>query len=109
MARGFELVHPELLSFMDQIRLFASATVVAGEGGSGLHGTVFSEQGAVTLELRPPSYNALGQPAIALLQRHTFASVTGVLAPALGEEGDPWGPWTLGLEEVEKRLAELGL
>ena len=108
-ARGFELIRPELLSFKDQVRLFAGAEVVAGEGGSGLHGVIFSAEGSVTLELRPASYKMLAQPAIAILQRQTFASVMGVDAVDEGQEGQAWPPWTLELEALEERLAELEL
>jgi capsular polysaccharide biosynthesis protein len=108
-ARGFELIRPELLPFMDQVRLFADAGVVAGEAGSGLHGTIFSAAGIVTLELRPSSFNVLGQPAIAILQRHTFASVTGTDVVDPDEADRPWGPWTIELEALEERLEELEL
>ena len=107
--RGFELVRPEQMPFMDQVRMFANAAVVAGEGGSGLHGTVFSPAGLITLELRPASYGMLGQPAIAILGRHTFASVIG---EDIIDPDDPkrsWPPWSLGLDAVEERLVELDL
>jgi capsular polysaccharide biosynthesis protein len=107
--RGFELVRPELMPFMDQVRMFANAAVVAGEGGSGLHGTVFSPAGLITLELRPASYGMLGQPAIAILQRHIFASAVGTDIIDSDDPKRSWPPWSLEVEAVEERLDELDL
>ncbi|SDX72595.1 Protein of unknown function [Allochromatium warmingii] len=39
---GFDIVSPEDLSFQDQLKVFASAKILAGEAGSGLHNVVFS-------------------------------------------------------------------
>jgi glycosyl transferase family 61 len=104
-ARGFDPVAPERLPFLDQVRLFAGAAIVAGEAGSALHGTVFSKPGTTTIELRPATYHVQGQPAIAVLRGHVFTSVTGA---------QPGGrmsrePWTLDPGAVERRLGELGI
>jgi hypothetical protein len=40
-ARGYEIVEPELLPFVDQIRIFAEAELVVGLGGAGLFNTIF--------------------------------------------------------------------
>jgi len=50
--RGFELVSPESLSIADQVRLFATSRVIAGEYGSGLHGGIFAPAGATIIALR---------------------------------------------------------
>ena len=42
---GFEIVEPQNYPFVDQIRLFASASAVAGETGSGMHNAVFCAPG----------------------------------------------------------------
>ncbi len=42
---GLTVVRPEQLSWVEQIRLFASARVVVGEFGSGMHNTIFSPAG----------------------------------------------------------------
>lgn len=104
-SRGFESVRPERLPFLEQVRLFASAEIAAGEAGSGLHGTIFSPPGTKTLELRPATYDAPGQPAIAVLMGHWFASVQG---PQAGSHRMSHEPWTLDPELVERRLTELG-
>jgi Glycosyltransferase 61 len=104
-ARGFEPVPPEQLPFVDQVRLFAGAELVAGEAGSALHGTVFSKPGTTTIELRPETYHVQGQPAIAVLRGHTFTSVKGAQRGGrMSRE-----PWALDLDSVARRLEELGV
>lgn len=44
-ARGFAVVHPETLSWPQQIATFAQASVVVGEFGSGLHNALMSPPG----------------------------------------------------------------
>jgi len=50
--RGFSPVSPETLSIPEQVALFAGATMLAGEYGSGLHGAVYSAPGTAICGLR---------------------------------------------------------
>lgn len=50
--RGFEIVSPELLPMGEQWRLLRSATVLAGEYGSALHGSMFCPPGLLVIALR---------------------------------------------------------
>lgn len=50
---GFMIVHPEELLWVDQVRLFSRAKIVAGESGSALHNTIFSNENTVVLCIRP--------------------------------------------------------
>lgn len=54
IARGFEIVQPETLSFPDQIELFRSANCILGEHGSGMHGAVLADPGTVVAVVRSP-------------------------------------------------------
>jgi len=56
-AAGYEIVSPETLAIPEQIALFASATQVIGEYGSGLHSSVFSPPGTVVMALRGTSHH----------------------------------------------------
>lgn len=47
MARGFEIVQPEELSFPEQVELFRSASCILGEHGSGMHAAVFADPGTI--------------------------------------------------------------
>jgi capsular polysaccharide biosynthesis protein len=51
-AAGLELVHPESLSLLEQVRLFGEASVLVGEYGSALHGSLFSAPGTTVCNLR---------------------------------------------------------
>ncbi len=52
-ARGFELVRPQTLKWVDQVRLFAQASHIVGPMGSGLANALFSPPGARLLTLAP--------------------------------------------------------
>ena len=49
---GLAVILPETLSLTDQIALFASAEMIAGEYGSALHNTIFAGAGAAVCALR---------------------------------------------------------
>ena len=49
---GLTIVHPQHLGLLDQVRLFQGASMVVGEYGSALHGTMFSPPGAIVCALR---------------------------------------------------------
>jgi hypothetical protein len=57
-AAGLELVYPESLPLLDQVRLFGQASVIVGEYGSALHGSLFSLPGTTVCSLR----GSLGHP-----------------------------------------------
>jgi capsular polysaccharide biosynthesis protein len=49
---GFEMVFPETLSFIDQVRLFGQASQIVGEYGSALHNVIFSAPAVPVCALR---------------------------------------------------------
>ena len=49
---GLAVMRPEKLSLTEQIALFASAEIIAGEYGSALHNTIFAGAGAAVCALR---------------------------------------------------------
>jgi len=51
---GFEVVRPEQLSLMEQIRTFQSANIICGVFGAGLANVIFSHSGTSLLELHEP-------------------------------------------------------
>ena len=71
-AAGLEFVYPEGLPLIDQVRLFGEASMIVGEYGSALHGSLFSLPGTTVCALRGsldhPGFiqsafgHALGQP-----------------------------------------------
>jgi capsular polysaccharide biosynthesis protein len=53
--RGFEIVDPGELSVVEQIRVFASASVIVSAHGAALANLVFATPGTPVIELFPPS------------------------------------------------------
>jgi capsular polysaccharide biosynthesis protein len=49
---GFEVVHPENMSFKKQVRLFSSVSVLAGLHGAGLTNMMFMRTGGIVFEIR---------------------------------------------------------
>ena len=48
---GFQVVYPETLSIVEQVRLFAQASAVVGAFGSGILNTIFAKPDALVLEI----------------------------------------------------------
>lgn len=64
---GFTVVRPEELTLPDQVRLFATASVVAGYAGSGLINTVFSTGPATRIVFASRSYWATNEYHVAAM------------------------------------------
>ena len=48
---GFAVVHPQLLTFVEQVRVFDKARLIVGEYGSGMLNSVFTRTGATVVSL----------------------------------------------------------
>ena len=105
-AMGLTIVRPETLPWTEQVRIFASARLIVGEYGSGLHNTFFSPAGA-----RVVSLNVMGnvQSSIA----NSFKQDVGYL---LDPDGQPrrytidWTvaqTYTIDLDDYRRRVAPL--
>jgi hypothetical protein len=53
LAAGFDIVRPAKMGFREQIELFASAAVIAGNHGSAFTNMVFANPGAQIIDLMP--------------------------------------------------------
>jgi capsular polysaccharide biosynthesis protein len=53
---GFEVLYAEGVPWLEQVRRFAAAEVIAGLHGAGLANLVFAPPDATLLELFPPDY-----------------------------------------------------
>ena len=100
VSAGFELVHPERLSLLDQIALFRRATHVVGEYGSGLHSTIFGSEELRCYALRG---NAIAPGFVQSGLAHEFHQIIGyAFAPADAHAVD----YTFGIDPQD---FELGL
>jgi capsular polysaccharide biosynthesis protein len=48
---GFRVIHPEMYSFSEQVRVFSRATRVIGPSGSGMLNSVFAQEGSRVVDL----------------------------------------------------------
>lgn len=74
-AANIQAVHPERLSWADQIAMFRQARVIVGEFGSGMHNAIFAEPGTRVICLGFMNYV---QSTIAAFRKHRF----GLIAPS---------------------------
>lgn len=100
---GFLVVHPQTLSFTEQVDLVAHARVLAGPGGSALHLSAFAPESTVVLELadgRGRDRPVLTQELVchAVGQRLGFVPLTG--------QGDETG-WRHDVGRLRQELTAL--
>ena len=50
-SRGFEIIHPQEMSWTEQVAMFANADFIVGEYGSGLHNALFARPGTCVLSI----------------------------------------------------------
>ena len=100
VERGFAVVSPETLPLAEQVALFTGASLIAGEYGSALHGSVFSAPGTVTCGLRGnvrhPSFIQSGIGG-ALRQRSGY-----VLGDAPGQDVEQ--RFSIDLDDFERAI-----
>jgi capsular polysaccharide biosynthesis protein len=72
---GFEIVQPEKLSQVDQVRLFAETAVLAGYHGAGNHNVLFMNEGTKLIEILNPALfdHGVARTAACLGIEHWYA------------------------------------
>jgi capsular polysaccharide biosynthesis protein len=80
--RGFAVLHPEQMSFADQIRAVAGADIVAGVDGSALHLSAFMRPRTRMLVLET-------QRRLNILHLNALMEVETIAVPALQSANDP--------------------
>ncbi|CAN5236880.1 hypothetical protein BH09ACT12_BH09ACT12_33920 [soil metagenome] len=83
-AAGFDVVAPESLSILDQLRLAAGASVLAGSAGTALHLSAFAPAGVRVLELgddRSPDVQVPHQLVVDAAREHPSAFVPYDVTP----------------------------
>lgn len=90
---GFEIVRPETMPLVEQIRLFASARAIMGECGSALNNAVFSHPGTHVAAIQNAEHPDHLQAQIAYLKGQTISY-------ALGEPAGPHGAFHVPLTYV---------
>lgn len=88
---GFKIVHSELLSFHEQVNLFASASLVLGPHGAGLSNLVFMKPESKVIELAWAGqaiqcFEVLAFHSGISFERFTFGHESRTSSPPLREE-----------------------
>jgi capsular polysaccharide biosynthesis protein len=77
----FDIVSPEKLSFIDQIKLFAGASVIAGAHGAGFANMIFAPKGTSLVELIGPRLSdsewSMGYVRLAALAGQSVTRIVG--------------------------------
>jgi capsular polysaccharide biosynthesis protein len=101
-ARGYEVVEPELLSFPDQVRLFAEAELVVGLGGAALFNIVFSPPTTRVLSIESSAVFAHNHACLFGALGHPFAFIFGRQDPE--DETPVQKRWTVDVEGVMRAV-----
>ena len=107
VQNGFSIVQPELLSFEEQVRIFAKAKVVVGIGGAAMFNTVFSNPGTKVVSIE-------GTRIFIINHARMFASLGLDYGFIIGQERQehgrfPHNPWSVDAASVFAHLKRLGV
>jgi hypothetical protein len=97
-GRGFTVLHPERMSFSDQIRTAATADILAGVDGSALHLSAFMRPGARVLVLETRRRRNV-------LKLNALMQVETVAVPATRKAG---GAYAIDPAQLDATLDNLG-
>ena len=84
-AKGFELIHPQELSIEEQVSIFSETAILAGEGGSALHNSVFCSEDTVIINLQSGRQNHFIQAGLCAWYNQQSIYVFGKT------DNDEWG------------------
>ncbi len=103
-ARGYEIVEPELVSFPDQIRLFAEADLVVGLGGAALFNTIFSPPSTRVVSIESSTAFAHDNACLFGALGHPFGFIFGAQDPE--DETPVQKRWTVDVRGVMRALKQ---
>jgi capsular polysaccharide biosynthesis protein len=106
-ARGFEIVLPESLSFLEQVNLFSAAGIIVGPHGAGFANVVFANAGTRILELFHPDHCIDLYEGLCSHQGCPYQGLVGE-----GERGafasEQLGPYVISPEAIVESLRRWG-
>jgi capsular polysaccharide biosynthesis protein len=101
---GFEVIHPERVSLVQQIRAFEEAEAVVAPHGAGITNVLFSERLAL-LELVPPRYVNRCYERLAQAAGHDYRYLMGAEAPSRRPPRER--PFSVPLDAVAQSIRDL--
>lgn len=99
---GFEVVGPEKLSPVDQIKLFSSASVIIGAGGSALFNTVFCNPGTKLVDIEAEPHWVGGHSRLFKSRGLEFGIFEGT--PEIHDFSTPHIPFSVDVPKLRRRL-----
>ncbi len=105
--RGFKVIHPETLTFEQQVALFASASLIAGPSGSGMLNSAFASPGTRVIDLESFHFTVRQHAKLYASSQKEYGFVFGM---TLDEIGRPLHnrSWHLKLEDFNAALDLFG-
>jgi len=103
--RGFKIVDPEGMSFVEQVRLFSQAQVVIGQMGAAMTNTLFCRPTAATVYLAPSGWIEPFYFDLAMARGHDYRVLFG---PVTDPESPPHqSDFTIALDALEASIDRL--
>jgi hypothetical protein len=103
-ARGYEIVEPELLTFPQQIRLFAGADLVAGLGGAGMFNVVFCSPGTRVVSIESSAVFVHSHSSLFGALGHRFGIIFG--RQDVEDQTPVQKRWTIDVEGAVRALSQ---
>lgn len=103
--RDFEVFFPENHSLAEQARIFAGASVIVGEEGSGLHNSLFMAPGTTVVCLRGEKNHSMIQSTMCRAQGQYIAHIFGEIDDE--EDRNRQSSFRIELDAVEKAYTAL--
>jgi capsular polysaccharide biosynthesis protein len=101
-AHGFKIIHPQELSFREQVNYFRNARIIAGPSGSAMYNCVFSKKTVKKLILTNTNFIKLSD---ILINTSTGGNITYFIGDLI-ERGKPGNRtnWFVNTKQLEKFL-----
>ncbi len=106
---GFEIVAPERLTVMEQIRLFASCAIVAGKSGAAMANVGFCDPGTRVFEIQPEAFVEGWIRAACMLFGHEWQVFFATCVTRPESEHSRAGALEFSVDIAEMRAAIKGL
>ena len=102
-AQGFEIIHPEKMSILEQITTFASCRMVIGASGSGLFNAVYMTPGSYLVDIEAFPYWLHAHVNLFSSTGLNYAVVVG--DPDLADPTPVHKRWTISTQDTFERIA----
>ncbi len=96
--KGFEIVYPETISLKEQVKLFSTTNILAGEDGSALHNSIFLDKGTEIICLKGKKNHSLIQGSLCSMMGQKISYIIG---DTIGEESNRNSMYKIEINDLE--------